>query len=288
MTKPKIYILLPVHNRRATTRNFVASLSAQSYRNFHLVLIDDGCTDGTVEMVRETVGALTVISGNGNWWWAGSLQQGYLWLKLRALDASDLVLIINDDTEFEADFLQNAVGLMQGRDRTMLLAWCYCRDTGKLLEAGVHVDWSRLSFDLAASPSEINCLSTNGLCMSLYDFLATGGFRPALLPHYASDYEFSIRAHRKGMKLVSDPAWHLKLDQNASGYHQLDVGCFFESLRRIFTKKSTHNPLMLTAFVLLSSPWRYKTANLYRVWVYFFLELYQLVKVRACNVKKLM
>lgn len=41
--------------------------------------------------------------------------------------------MINDDTEFAPDFLQNAVDLMQDRDWIMLLAWCYCRKTACLL-----------------------------------------------------------------------------------------------------------------------------------------------------------
>ena len=49
---PKIYILLPVHNRREVTRGFVECLAAQTFSDYHLVLIDDGSTDGTAEMVQ--------------------------------------------------------------------------------------------------------------------------------------------------------------------------------------------------------------------------------------------
>ena len=282
----KIYILLPVHNRRETTSRFISSLNAQSYRNFHLVLIDDGSTDGTAEMVRESVEPLTVIRGGGNWWWAGSLQQGYSWLVSQNLQSSDLVLMINDDTEFEPDFLQNAVHLMQDRDRTMLLAWCYCRETGRLIDAGVHVDWSRLSFEPAAPPHEINCLSTNGLFMRLSDLLATGGFRPTLLPHYASDYEFTIRAYGMGMRIISDLACHLRLDQGTTGYHELYAGSIAGSLRRIFSRRSTRNPFMWCAFILLSCPWKYKMINLYRVWANLFLDICRLVGYRVRITKK--
>ena len=83
--KPYIYILLPVHNRRELTRDFIDCLKAQTYQNFHLVLIDDGSTDGTDQMVRERIENLTVIRGNGDWWWAGSLQQGFNYLKKKAV-----------------------------------------------------------------------------------------------------------------------------------------------------------------------------------------------------------
>ena len=282
----KIYILLPVHNRRETTSRFISSLNAQSYRNFHLVLIDDGSTDGTAEMVRESVEPLTVIRGSGNWWWAGSLQQGYDWLQSQNLELSDLVLMINDDTEFTPEFLQSAVHLMQDPNRTILVAWCYCRETGRLVDAGVHVDWSRLAFQPAAPPHEINCLSTNGLFMRLSDLFATGGFRPALLPHYASDYEFTIRAHRMGMRLTSDPACHLRLDQGTTGYHELYAGSMAGSLRRIFSRRSTRNPFMWCAFILLSCPWRYWAINIYRAWANFLYDICRLAKFQALDWKR--
>jgi len=282
---PKIYILLPVHNRCDLIRKFIACLKSQTFTNFHLLLIDDGCSDGTVEMAMGSLSSLTVISGAGQWWWAGALQQGYDWLMSHDVELSDLVLIINDDTEFDPDFLQKAVDLMQRLDRAMLLAWCYCGATGKLLDAGVHVDWSKLTFAQATSADAVNCLSTNGLCMRLSDFLGTGGFRPALLPHYASDYEFTIRAHRQGMTLVTDPSWRLRLDESASGYHELYAGSLLESLRRMFSQKSTHNPFMLTAFVMLSCPRKYQAKNFCRIWVSFLLELCQLVKLRLMTPK---
>ena len=74
----KVFILLPVHNRRHITERFIDSLLAQTYNKYQLVLIDDGSTDGTADMVSMKVppDKLTILSGNGTWWWAGSLQQG--------------------------------------------------------------------------------------------------------------------------------------------------------------------------------------------------------------------
>src|SRR3990170_7040761 len=134
-----VYILLPVHNLSEITRRFIECLKSQTYQNYHIVLIDDGSTDGTEEMVRSYISAITVIKGNGNWWWGGSLQQGYLWLKSKDIQSSDVVLIINDDTEFKSDFLEKGIALLRGLRNSLLLAQCYDRDTRKLIDAGVHV-----------------------------------------------------------------------------------------------------------------------------------------------------
>jgi GT2 family glycosyltransferase len=280
---PTIYILLPVHNRREITRRFVTCLAEQSYRYFHLVLIDDGCSDGTAQMVRDSIAELTVLRGQGSWWWAGSLQQGYLWLKDRPVPGDDLVLIINDDTEVDPDFLENAVALLRGRQRTMLLARGYCREDGTLQDAGVHADWRSFTFETTTEPERINCFSTRGLFMKVSDFTALGGFHPGLLPHYASDYEFTIRGYRKGMCMLTDPACRLRLDRQATGSTVLDAGSLLGSLSLWFSNRSYRNPLMWSAFIVLSCPRKYQVLNLARVWVGFLRDLLGLA--RLCLLK---
>lgn len=262
----RVYILLPVHNRREVTRRFVECLKVQTYKDFHLVLIDDGSIDGTSDMVRGNIGALTIISGTGDWWWAGSLQQGYQWFKKQSIPVTDFVLIINDDTEFEADFLEQGIKLLKQRMRTLLLAQAYSRQTGRLIDAGVHVDWSKLSYEQEDIPERINCLSTRGLFLRIADFFEIGGFHPTLLPHYGSDYEFTIRAHRKGMTLFTDPAVKLWFDEEATGFHTVAPDSFYARVWKIFSKRSPMNPVYGTMYIVLASPTRWMLKNIVRVW----------------------
>lgn len=261
-----IYILLPVHNRREVTHRFVTCLKGQTGRSYHLVLVDDGSTDGTAEMVQEAIPSLSVIRGTGDWWWGGSLQQGYLWLREQKVPATDLVLIINDDTEFGPDFLARGAALMAQQERTLLLAQCYSRQDGRLLDAGVRVDWRRLSYEQAAKMEEINCLSTRGLFMRVGDFLAIGGFHPVLLPHYGSDYEFTIRAGRMGMRLVTDPSLSLRVDEETTGSHAVGRDPFTVAVSKLFSKRSVLNPIYRSCYIALACPWRWKLLNLTRIW----------------------
>jgi GT2 family glycosyltransferase len=267
-----VFILLPVYNRYAITSRFTESLKNQTYQNFHLLLIDDGSTDGTAEMVRERLQSVTVIRGNGNWWWAGCLQEGFMWLRIQKLDANDIVLIINDDTEFEPTFLENAVKLIENKNKTLLLAECYDRKDGKLIDGGIKLDWSLLKFGKPDNAHEINCLSTRGLFLKAKDFIQIGGFYPKLLPHYLSDYEFTIRAKRKGYKLLVDSKLKLNLDLNATGFHSFDKRPSLQLIRKYFSKKSASSPLSWTAFIVLACPWKWKIINIFRIWFDFVFK----------------
>ena len=260
-----IYILLPVHNRREITRCFIDCLTAQTYTNYHLVLIDDGSTDGTAEMVKNYVHALTIIHGNGNWWWAGSLQQGYKWLKSRKLQNDDIVLLTNNDTTFKDDFLDIGQTILNQHNNTLLLAQAYSVQDGRLIDTGVHVDWRQFSFKQAKLTKEINCLSTRGLFIRADDFLKLGGFHPRILPHYLSDYEFTIRAYRKGVRLLTVPSLKLWTSGEPGGYYKRGSNKAFKELKEYLSKKSMINPIYWIAFILLACPLPWKPLNVLRI-----------------------
>ena len=262
----KIYVLLPVHNRRQTTERFLGCLRSQTYGDYHLILIDDGSTDGTEEMVRSQIRDLTVIKGKGDWWWGGSLQQGYLRLRSRGLDESDLVLLINDDTEFEADFFETALSLLKGRSRTLLFAQNVSPKTRRTF-IGFRVDWRHLRIEYASTPEEVGAFPTRGVFLRVGDFLEIGGFHPRLLPHHGADLEFTMRASRKGMRLLSDPLLRLTFDEDpVRGYAKFKGDPRRDFLNKFFSKKSPDNPVMWTMLIALACPWPWKVVNWFRVW----------------------
>lgn len=259
---PRVYVLAPVHNRRAITENMIYCLLRQTYSNWHLVLIDDGSTDGTSEMARQLVSSLTLLRGKGNWWWGGSLQQGYRWLKKNRTAPTDVVLIMNDDTDFDADFIAN--GLAALRPRGLLLAQLYSHQTG-FVETGVHWDWENLSCRSVKELAQVNCFSTRGLFHRFEDMLEIGGFRPWAMPHYFSDYEYTIRACQRGMTLLSSSDVRLFYNEASTGIRHHERGPFWKVVRRLFSLRAVANPIFFAMFVLLVCPRRYVPINLWRI-----------------------
>jgi GT2 family glycosyltransferase len=264
MTSPRIHVLLPVHNRRATTEKFIRCLKRQTWPAWHLVLIDDGSTDGTEEMARSEVPDATILKGKGDWWWGGALHEGYKWLKRSNLPSDDIVLITNDDTEFAPDFL--ARGVVALKPRSLLLAQLYNLTTGEFCESGVKWDWRKFDWAAVRDGDGINCFSTRGLFLRAGDFVKIGGFHPILLPHYLSDYEFTQRAHRKGFSLITDPTVSLRYDDKLTGIRSMEGQSRWRRLIAPFSVRSTDNPIYWSSFVLLASPLLYAPLNVIKVW----------------------
>lgn len=225
-------------------------------------------------MARSLVPGLTLLRGKGDLWWAGSLHQGYRWVERANLPADDLILMINDDTQIAPDFLANAVAAM--RPASLLLAQAYTSD-GEFCEAGVFWDWKDFRCTGVPAHEEINCFSTRGLFLYVGDLLKLGGFYPRLLPHYLSDYEFTIRAHRKGLALISDPNVSLRFFEALTGIRSTEGLSIWQTLKTNLSIKSSSNPFHWTSFVLLASPRRYLAANLLRVWWAYFSPIHNVL-----------
>ena len=265
----KVYVLLPVHNRREITRGFIECLKTQTFQDYHLVLIDDGSNDGTAVMVKGNIPSATVLRGTGDWWWAGSLQQGIEWLRQRKVNDDDVVLMINDDVSINNDFIEVGTRLLADIKNALVQARIYCNKTHELIGAGKCFDGETLNFRPASEGDAINCLTTNGLFLRWRDLTRIGGFYPKLIPHYLSDFEFTIRAHARGLKLISPPELGLQWNMDTSGLRQFNPDIsLWKFIQSYFSNKNTMNPMHWTAFILLGEYVQRRPYHIFRVWAH--------------------
>lgn len=198
-----IYIILPVHNRIEEIRKFIDCLKEQNNNAYHLIVVDDGSTDSSAQYIIQNVGTVTILRGNGSLWWAGCLEKARKHLlTIQDILQDDVILIMNNDVIFGPDFLQGVYKDIMQHPDTLIQAKGYDQKTHTLIENGHHMDWGKGYRLLPPSHSrEVNVLWTCGLYMRYEIFSAIGRFHPWLIPHYASDAEFTNRAFRKGFSL---------------------------------------------------------------------------------------
>jgi GT2 family glycosyltransferase len=269
----KIYIILPVHNRVEITRSFLECLKRQTHNNYHLILIDDGCTDTTVEITKKLVPNLDIVKGDGSLWWGGSLHEAYLHLKEKKIYDDDFVLIANDDTRFSNDFIETGISLLRDKTKTLLLARAFSEQRSCELDRGIHINWPLMTFKQAERNDEINCLSTRGLFLKAKDYLSLDGFLPHKLPHYCSDYEFTIRASRQGYNLCTNESLRLYVNEETTGVHSIKFQGFSKYVETLFSIRSAKNPRIMSNFVLLCAPKWSIPFSLTRIWIGAFVRM---------------
>ena len=274
----KIFIILPVYNRRIITEKFIKCLIKQTWENFQLILVDDGSNDGTADMVISYLPETIFITGKGSWWWGGALQQGINWLKTQGASLNDFVLMINDDVMFSPDFLSDGIALIRGHLRTLVLAQIIDEKTGMPVESGVTADLVKQTFSIAQNENSINCFSTRGLMLRFCNILEIGNFHPRLLPHYGSDYEYTIRAHKKGFKFMTSPSFFLEMDRSETGLHSLPDVNLLEFIKNFFSKRYVGNPIYRSSFIALTAPLGRRPILIFGIWNKMFTIIFRKIR----------
>lgn len=97
----KLSVIIPCFNERATIEQIVRAVRSGPVQNIEIIIVDDGSTDGTVEILREKIAALVaqIIYRPRNQGKGAALRAGF------AAASGDVILIQDSDLEYSpADY----------------------------------------------------------------------------------------------------------------------------------------------------------------------------------------
>lgn len=243
-----LYIITAVHNRYNLTKQFIYQLSKQTYTDYQLVLVDDGSTDGTADMVMKELPTSKILFGNGNLWWGGALHMAYKYLVKGVLKDDDMILICNDDIDFKPNFLETGVNAVLEHPGYLIQGKGINGNTGLVEDGASFRDPVTAAGYKAKFGEEANCGATRALFMMGKVYKKIGGMHPILLPHYCSDVEYVIRAVRKGFPCVT-------YEYPEYINHPDDTGLAkSKNIKQTFSKSYMNNPIYKLNFILMVTP----------------------------------
>ncbi len=217
-----ISIVIPVHNRKAYTQQCLACLSAQTYRNFQIIVVDDGSTDGTDAMIYAEYPDAVLLKGDGNLWWTEATNWGIRYAQEHQdRQQTNFVLTLNDDTRVNPNYLQTMLDAYDKYQPCLVGSPSVDNDNPDKLEyagssfelytaSGHHLseDYGNSYRELVRRTDHVesHSLPGRGTLIPMQVFDKIGLFDSKNYIHYMADIEFSVRARKAGYRLIVNAA----------------------------------------------------------------------------------
>lgn len=208
-----IVAVIPTFNRKELLKNLLTQLVKQKGDNFLLqtIVVVDGSSDGTIEMLSNEFSNTKIVKGTGQWWFTKSLNEG---IKMAQQSSPDYILTLNDDVVLADNFV------------TQILSDCLSVNTGqcimgsltlsveepdKILFSGIKkknfikgsVNQQHLARNTTYIPKvhqgikSSPILPTRGTLIPIEFIRVLNGFDERF-PQYGSDTDFTLRAFSYG------------------------------------------------------------------------------------------
>ena len=209
----RVAIVTPVHNRRDITLQCLRSLSRinRAGLDVHVIVVDDGSTDGTSEAIREQFPETEIVSGDGSLWFTAGTNRG---IEAALRHDPDYILTINDDEVFDEDFLQYMIGTAEANPRSvvgsLLLLWDMPHRIFQVspkwdVWSGGFRHWQHQTvWTVPKRAWEVELIVGNCVLFPAAAIRECGLMNEKRFPHYG-DAEYTPRMRRKGWRLLIEP-----------------------------------------------------------------------------------
>lgn len=199
--------LLTVFNRKAKTLACLESLyvqceaiSAEGRYRFSAFMVDDGCTDGTSEAVRERFPQTHIIRTDGGLFWNQGMRKAW---DEAAREDFDFYLLINDDITL-ADgaldaLLENSTFL---RHRAIVVGTT--SNSSGTITYGGRTKSNKIVQPDPAIPVSCHMFNGNLVLIPKFVYEKVGNLSPAY-QHSFGDYDYGVRARKLGIACVVAP-----------------------------------------------------------------------------------
>ncbi len=192
---PKVSVIIPTYNRRDFVREAIASVLAQSYHDFELLVVDDGSNDDTAAIVQEFAGVRYILQPNRGV--SAARNHGV------ALSNGELLAFLDSDDLWQPRKLACQVAFFTAHPET-----CICQSEEIWLRHGTrvnpHYKHRKAGGDIFARSLELCLVSPSAVMLRRELFEQVGGFDESLPA--CEDYDLWLRiAATEPIYLIETP-----------------------------------------------------------------------------------
>jgi GT2 family glycosyltransferase len=257
-------VVIPVHNRKKFTYECLRSLEKQNLLADFTIVVDDGSTDGTAQMIATNYPEVIVLHGDGNLFWTASINKGIRY----ALDlGAKYVLTLNNDTLAPPDFLEKMMLWANKKPNALLGALDVDVQTKKKRYGGEIINWAwnsslyllnKLRPEQQKGLHRVSLFPGRGLLIPRKAFEKIGLFEEKKLPHYMSDYDFTLRAARNHFQVYCNyDAQLYTYPEEAGNYKLRKQKSLSNYFKHLFNIKGGGNLKNFTIYTLRNCPRTY-------------------------------
>jgi len=206
-----IYVIIPVHNRLALTKQCLSSVEIQDYENKSVIVIDDGSNDGTYSCIKTKFPQVQLLRGDGNLWWGGATNLGII-TALKEAKSDDFILLLNNDLIIEKDYITKIIAAADVKPESIIgSVEVHENSPNKINSGGVRINWltakhhnlnqnENISHFPKGHFETVSVLTGRGTLYPISIFYKVGLFDNRII--HRSDYDLPRRANLEGFNLL--------------------------------------------------------------------------------------
>ncbi|MGN1362790.1 MAG: glycosyltransferase family 2 protein [Methanobrevibacter sp.] len=207
--EPLVSVIMPVYNRIGIVKHAIDSVLKQSYKNFELIIIDDGSTDGTVELIESMINKddrIKFMEHEENKGVCKSRNDGL------ELAEGEYIFYLDSDNTWKKEYLKTMVGAyLELPDAKALYSGQYIADNYFSPIKRVRYGCFNKSLLYNRNYIDLNCFTHK---KEIYNKI--GGFREEL--KRLNDYDYILKIVDNDFKIYSIPVilsnYYLKNSHN--------------------------------------------------------------------------
>lgn len=203
MEYPHVYIIIPNWNGKSIIEKCLNSVKTTDYPNYRILVVDNGSTDGSVELIKEKFPQVVLIELRKNLGVAKAVNIG---IKRILNEGADYVLLLNNDVEIiDKKWLENMIRVAES-DVSIGILGCRLFVPGE----GIHPKEKNLItslLEVISYPEEEVSYAQGSVFLVKKEVIEKIGLIDEdFSPAYYEETDYCARARKANYKITYDPS----------------------------------------------------------------------------------